>query len=116
MGKTTKSNLFLANLTKSNEEIKNTIALRVAASAEDAMDDRVKNLNKDIRGLEGKEEVLGDLSMPHNTIGNATSVDSFDSDEWAKQLVEVTLSLGNKRLELKVTKDLQKKYFSPTSK
>lgn len=105
-----KSNLFISNLTKSNTEIKETRAKRIATQAEMAQDELVRSLKTRVLDLEAKLDDLEDLS-PNSTMSLNPTRGEFKAKEWVCEMHDVKVQLANAKLELEIAQKTYDKYF-----
>lgn len=108
-------NFFTKNLTKSNKEIKQSRATRIAEQAKMAQEDLVRTMTKQMFDLDAQLDDLEDLSPDSMLSLNVTSGD-FNAEEWTKKIQEVNIQKLNLGMEITIAKQTFNKYFSDEPK
>ena len=105
-------NLFVNNLTKSNNEIKATRAERIAKAAEKSQRSLVDKLDAEVDKLKARMEDLEDLSPDTELSLQPVKDGEFNSDNWVAEMQRTQIALANKELELEIAKRTYEKYFT----
>ena len=105
-------NLFVKNLTKSNNEIKATRAERIAKAAEKSQRSLVDKLDAEVDKLKARMEDLEDLSPDTELSLQPVKDGEFNSDNWVAEMQRTQIALANKELELEIAKRTYEKYFT----
>jgi hypothetical protein len=107
-----KKNLFITNLTKSNIDIKDARAERIAKSAEREQDTLVKKLDKECDDLSNIISDLEDLSPDNELSLHPVKDGSFDAKAWVNDMQVNKVKLANKSIELEIAKKTYATYFT----
>lgn len=105
-------NLFVKNLTKSNNEIKATRAERIAKATEKSQRSLVDKLDAEVDKLKARMEDLEDLSPDTELSLQPVKDGEFNSENWTKEMQKVQIDLANKEFELEIAKRTYAKYFT----
>ena len=105
-------NLFVKNLTKSNNEIKATRAERIAKATEKSQRSLVDKLDAEVDKLKARMEDLEDLSPDTELSLQPVKDGEFNSDNWVAEMQRTQIALANKELELEIAKRTYAKYFT----
>ena len=104
------NNLFTANLSKSNTEIKESRAKRIGQQAEMAQDTLVRSLKSEVLSIEAKLDDLEDLS-PNTTMSLNPTKGEFKAEMWVTSIQELSVDLAEKKFELDIAQKTYNKYF-----
>ena len=105
-----KTNLFISNLTKSNEKIKETRIKRIAQQVEILQEDLIRSIKSQVLALESKLEDLEDLNPDTTNSLNPVKGD-FNAKKWVDEVQDTSISLANKKMELLIAENTYNKHF-----
>ena len=104
------TNYFVKNLSKLNNDIKESRAVRLAKQAEMAQDALLRKLKTTLLEKEGMLDDLEDLS-PDTTVSLQVTRGDFNAVEWVNSVHNLKVDIANLTLEVEIAQTTYNKYF-----
>lgn len=104
-------NKFTTMLAASHKSIKESRARLISEDTADAQEDLVRRLKKDGRDIEREIMKLEDLA-PDSTLSLNPTKDSYDADEWVKQMQDAKIKQLNIKIQLKLAIETSTSWFN----
>ncbi len=103
-------NKFVKTLSQSNSKIKEARAKIIAADAQFAQENIVRNLETEKRKLDGKLLSLTDLH-PDSELSLRVVRKDFDAEQLFQDIQNTKVDLANKTVELQLANETSKEWF-----